>query len=206
MWVAMGVSISIWRPTTSVRRLARRTVLFQVLAESRQFAVWHQDQVIKLLPIKGLVGQEMALSDYLKYIRQEALAAPRRSSARRGRQSPTAFSLGRRSLIAFFPSSSARFLRRLPCTRASVGKMLFPCRAKTPRNQKQSATWAPLVADGTLFLFTRFFFLSHLSFPFFNPCYFDEATQPPVSMTESHTHCASRGSPHELCNEVKQQE
>ena len=67
-------------------QMAGRTVLFQVLAESRQFAVWHQDQVVKLLPIKGLVGQEMALSDYLKYIRQEALAAPRRSSARRSRK------------------------------------------------------------------------------------------------------------------------
>lgn len=63
-------------------QLAGRTVLLQVIAENRQFAVWHQDQVVKLLAIKGLVGQEMALSDSLKYIQQEALAAPRRSSAR----------------------------------------------------------------------------------------------------------------------------
>ncbi len=75
-------------------QLAGRTVLFQVIAESRQCAVWHQDQVVKLLPIKGLAGQEMALSDYLKSIQHEALAAPRRSSARGGRQSPTTFSLG----------------------------------------------------------------------------------------------------------------
>ncbi len=75
-------------------QLAGCTVLFQVIAENRQFAVWHQDQVVKLLPLKGLVGQEMVLSDYLKSIRHEALAAPRRSSARGGRQSPTAVSLG----------------------------------------------------------------------------------------------------------------
>ena len=62
-------------------QLAGRTVLFQVLAEHRQFAIWHQDQVVKWLPIKWLVGQEMVLPDYLKYIQQEALAAPRRSSA-----------------------------------------------------------------------------------------------------------------------------
>jgi len=67
-------------------QLAGCMVLFQVIAENRQFAVWHQDQVVKLLSIKGLVGQEMALSDYLKYIQQEALAAPRRSSARRSRK------------------------------------------------------------------------------------------------------------------------
>gem|GEM_PF-5044884 len=82
---------------------------------------------------------------------------------------------------------SADVLNCLPRTRASVGNMWFACRAKMPRNQKQAATRAPLVSDGTLLLFTRFFSLSHLSFPFFNPCYFDEATQPPVSMTESHT-------------------
>jgi hypothetical protein len=67
-------------------QMAKRAVLLQVLAENRQFAVWHQDQVIKLFPIKGLIGQEMALDDYVQYILQEALAAPRRSSARSSRQ------------------------------------------------------------------------------------------------------------------------
>jgi hypothetical protein len=67
-------------------QLAGRTVLLQVVAESRQFAVWYQDQIVKLLPIKGLMGQEMALDDYLQYIKQEALAAPRRSSARSSRK------------------------------------------------------------------------------------------------------------------------
>lgn len=67
-------------------QVAKRAVLLQVMAESRQFAVWHEDQVVKLLPIKGLVGQEMALEDYLQYIRQEALAAPRRSSVRGSRK------------------------------------------------------------------------------------------------------------------------
>lgn len=40
---------------------------------------------------------------------------------------------------------------------------------------------------------TLLFFLSHLSILLFNPCYFDEATQPEVSMTESHTIGSSRG-------------
>ena len=67
-------------------QVAGRTVLLQVIAENRQFAVWHQDQIVKLLPIKGLVGSEMALDEYVKYIQQEALAAPRRSPARRSRK------------------------------------------------------------------------------------------------------------------------
>jgi hypothetical protein len=44
-------------------QMAGRTVLLQVEAQSRQFAVWHQDQVVKLLPIKGLIGQQLALDD-----------------------------------------------------------------------------------------------------------------------------------------------
>jgi hypothetical protein len=67
-------------------QMAGRTILVQVVAESRQFAVWSQDQIVKLLPIKGLVGQQMALDDYLQYIQQEARAAPRRSSARGSRK------------------------------------------------------------------------------------------------------------------------
>jgi len=67
-------------------QMAKRTVLLQVIAQTRQFAVWHEDQVVKRLPIKGLVGQEMALNEYLQYIQQEALAAPRRSSARGSRK------------------------------------------------------------------------------------------------------------------------
>ncbi len=67
-------------------QLAGRSVLLQVRAQSRQFAVWSQDQIVKLLPIKGLVGQEMALADYLQHIKQEALAAPRRSSGRSSRK------------------------------------------------------------------------------------------------------------------------
>jgi transposase InsO family protein len=67
-------------------QMAGRAILLQVVAENRQFAVWYQDQIVKLLPVKGLVGQQMALDDYLQYIKQEALAAPRRSSVRGSRK------------------------------------------------------------------------------------------------------------------------
>jgi hypothetical protein len=67
-------------------QMAKRAVLLQVMAQSRQFAVWHEDQVVKRLPIKGLVGQEMTLDDYVQYIQQEALAAPRRSPTRSSRK------------------------------------------------------------------------------------------------------------------------
>lgn len=66
--------------------LAGCPVLLQVEAQHRQFAVWHQDQIVKRLPIKGLAGQEMALEDYLQYIQHDALAAPRRGPARAARR------------------------------------------------------------------------------------------------------------------------
>jgi len=109
-------------------QMAGCTVLLQVEAQSRQFAVWHQDQVVKLLPIKGLLGQEMALDDYLQYILQEALAAPRRSSARRGRQSPPAASLGGGSLISSF---IRQLSQALALSGARAGKLLSPGFAKT---------------------------------------------------------------------------
>lgn len=43
--------------------------------------VWHEDQMIKTLPIKGLIGEEMAIDDFLKHMQQEALAQERRSQA-----------------------------------------------------------------------------------------------------------------------------
>jgi integrase-like protein len=67
-------------------QMAGRAVLLQVLAQSSQFAVWSQDQIVKRLPIKGLLGQDMALDDSIKYSQQEALAAPRRSSSRGSRK------------------------------------------------------------------------------------------------------------------------
>jgi hypothetical protein len=35
-------------------QMAGWTVLIQVEAQSRQFAVWHQDQIVKLLPVPRL--------------------------------------------------------------------------------------------------------------------------------------------------------
>src|SRR3989442_8824234 len=42
------------------------TTLFRSVAEHHQFAVWSQDQIVKLLHIKGLIGQHMLLDDYLQ--------------------------------------------------------------------------------------------------------------------------------------------
>ena len=115
--------------------MAGWTVLFQVEAQSRQFAVWHQDHIVKLLPIKGWVGQERVLADSLQSIKHEALAAPRRSSVRGGRQSPTAVSVGRRSLIS-------SFIRRLSQALAShAGKWrehVVSSQANTPGNEEES--------------------------------------------------------------------
>ena len=56
----MGAWMWIWQPVTSARSLAGRSVLLQVKAQQRQFAVWFQ---------------EMTLEDYLQHIKQKALAS-----------------------------------------------------------------------------------------------------------------------------------
>jgi len=62
-------------------QMAKRAVLLQVDAARKRFVLWHEDQIIKTLPIKGLIGEEMALDDFLKHMQQEALAQERRSQA-----------------------------------------------------------------------------------------------------------------------------
>jgi hypothetical protein len=55
-------------------------VLLQVEAATRQFVVWHANQMVKTVPIKGLMEQEMGIDEYLSYMKQEALAHARRST------------------------------------------------------------------------------------------------------------------------------
>jgi hypothetical protein len=74
-------------------QMAKRTVLLQVEAQRRQFAVWHENQVVKRLPIKGLIGQPMALDDYLRYIRASSVGFPSTFFCPFGKESPAASSL-----------------------------------------------------------------------------------------------------------------
>jgi Integrase core domain len=109
-------------------QMAGWSVLFQVEAQSRQFAVWHQDQVVKLLPIKGLVGQEMALADSLQYILQEAASCSATFFYPSVQESPTAASLGGGSLISSFIRQLSQALAFIG---ASAGKLLSPGFPKT---------------------------------------------------------------------------
>ena len=65
---------------------------------------------VKKLPIKGLVGQEMAIEDYLNYIRAEALAYERRSSTRSG---GVGLASTRTLVTGTVPASASRLLIRL---------------------------------------------------------------------------------------------
>jgi hypothetical protein len=128
MWVGMAASMSIWPPTTSVLRwpVGASSSNWKRRVASLPFGT--RTKLSSCFPVPGLVGQEMVLNDYLQYILQEALAAPRRSSARRGRQSPTAASLGGGSLISSF---IRQLSQALALFRASAGKLLSLCWNKT---------------------------------------------------------------------------
>jgi hypothetical protein len=81
MWVVILGSMSICRRTTLVRRWPNALSTCRVDAARKRFVLWHEDQIIKTLPSKGLIGEEMALDDFLKHMQQEALAQERRSQA-----------------------------------------------------------------------------------------------------------------------------
>jgi hypothetical protein len=172
-------------------QMAGRTVLLQVVAEQHQFAVWSQDQIVKLLPIQGLIGQHLLLDDYLQYIKQEALAAPRRSAVRGGRQSPTVLAVGRRSLIA---SLIRRLSQALVTHAGKWRKHVVSDQAKPLRKEAEICckdTPLHLMACSASSLTSGC--LIRLSFSLFHLCSFDEATQSAGPMTESHSRGAFRG-------------
>ncbi len=85
-------SISSCKPTTSIRDGQGARFFYRWTHITRSVWSGTRKRRIKTLPIKGLLGQEMVIDDYLQYIRAEALAYERRSTARssgwRARQIP----------------------------------------------------------------------------------------------------------------------
>jgi hypothetical protein len=65
-------------------------VVLQIDAPERSLKVEYQHEVIKTIPLKGLVGQILSLEDYVKHIRQEAISEWRRYLAHRPRRLPLA--------------------------------------------------------------------------------------------------------------------
>ena len=65
-------------------------VALQIDAAERSLKVEYQHEVIKTIPLKGLVGQILSLQDYVKLIRQQAISEWRRYLAHRPRRLPLA--------------------------------------------------------------------------------------------------------------------
>src|SRR5260370_41247757 len=82
--------------------MAGWSVLFQVEAQSRQFAVWHQDQVVKLLPVPrlGRPGDGPGRLSAVHPARGVGCSAT--CFCPSVQESPTAASLGGGSLISSF--------------------------------------------------------------------------------------------------------
>jgi hypothetical protein len=65
-------------------------VVLHIDAAERSLKVEYQHQVVKSIPLKGLVGRTLSLADYVTHIRQEALSEWRRYLAHRPRRLPLA--------------------------------------------------------------------------------------------------------------------
>jgi hypothetical protein len=63
------------------QQVAGQYMALQVVASERTFLVWHGPNMLKIVPIKHLYGQQMPLEDYFALMIQEALAQERRLSA-----------------------------------------------------------------------------------------------------------------------------
>ena len=58
--------------------LAGQRVVLLVSAADRSFQVWLEGRLIKSLPIKGLLGQEMTWQQYVAFIKEQARSEERR--------------------------------------------------------------------------------------------------------------------------------
>jgi hypothetical protein len=172
-------------------QMAGRTVLLQVVAEHHQFAVWSQDQIVKLLPVPRFDGSAHASGRLSAVHQARGIGSPTTFFGPRVQESPTVFAVGRRSLI----SSFIRRLSQALVTHAGKWrKHVVSDQAKTLRNEEEICckdTPLHLMACSASSLTSCC--LIRLSFSLFHLCYFDEATQSAVPMTESHSQSASRG-------------
>ena len=191
MSVGILGSMSIWPPTTSVRRLAGWSVLFQVEAQSRQFAVWHQDQLVKLLPVPRL-GRKGAGPGRLSAVHPaRGVGCSATCFCPSIQERPTAASLGGGRLISSFTRQLSQALAlHASNVRESCG---LPASERDRGSRSNLLRGQPLRLIAHACSSHTAFFLSSLSFSRFTLSRFDEPTHLAVTMTESHTRCASRG-------------
>jgi Integrase core domain len=163
----------------------------RVRAEHRQFAVWSQDQVVKLLPVPRLDWPAHEPGRLSAVHQARGVGGPATFFGPGVQESPTAFSVGRRSLI----SSFIRWLSQALASPAGKWREhVVSGQAKTLGNEEEIC-WkdTPLRLTACSTSSRTSFCLFRLSFSLFNLYYFDVATQPAGTMTGSRTRCASRG-------------
>jgi hypothetical protein len=73
--------------------LAGQQVVLFVNAPDRTFGVWLEGRVIKSLPIKGLIGREMAWQEYMALIKEQARSLERRELSKQHRMRQLSFGI-----------------------------------------------------------------------------------------------------------------
>ena len=172
-------------------QMAGRTVLLQVRAESRQVAVWSQDQIVKLLPSPRFDGPGDDPGRLSAVHQARGIGSSTTCFCSFIQESPAIFAVGGRSLITSF---ICRLSQALVSRAGKWREHVVSGQAKTPGSEAESCCTAIHLRLTARSSSTRTSVsLFRLSFSLFNPCYFDEATPPALSMTESRTPCALRG-------------
>jgi hypothetical protein len=73
--------------------LAGQQIVLFVNAPEKVFDVWRAGRMIKSLPIKGLIGQEMAWEDYIALMKQQARSEERHVLDKQHRMRQLAFGI-----------------------------------------------------------------------------------------------------------------
>src|SRR5258708_34951601 len=151
----------------------------------RRCSTWHQDQVVKLLPVPrpGRPGDGPGRLSAVHPARGVGCSATFFCPSGKTKSDSRLFG-GRELDFVLHPPA---FSGACSAFEQSAGKLLSPCWGKGQGNQEKSAARAALASDRTCMLLTPCFFLSSLSFSRFNLSRFDEPTPAEVTMTESHT-------------------
>lgn len=63
--------------------LAGQNVVLTVNAEEQVFEVWWKSRTVRKLPIRGLVGHELAWQEYVSFITEQARSGERQAALRR---------------------------------------------------------------------------------------------------------------------------
>jgi hypothetical protein len=90
-WIDMGWSALISNATTSLGSIVGQHVVLHLDAKGRCMQVLHEQQLVKSLPLKGMVGHALSFEQFLAHMLHQARAQARLRSLQERKYRTAAF-------------------------------------------------------------------------------------------------------------------